>query len=157
MLSSNSLHPFNISFYPIPIGFNCLGVSTTWCNKGLGVVNNSMSEPRNLVYLAIGPPFIRPYCSTGKDCSLNYREQCGSISLLDYLHVSNSRCGGSVHHSKHPDFTRCCSTTMILQVNKITRKNNLLHNIITIPYLRFVSHENFIYLDYFSWATKANR
>ena len=106
-----SLHALELQLDPGPVVLYILGMdSDLWVDIVETVIYSSvMGNMRKLLYIH---PDMQPIHLSGLWCwgahvPELYRQQCGCVSLGNYLHISQSWGVQSVNQSKDPLFS-CC-------------------------------------------------
>ena len=100
-----AFHTFELCFDPWPIALEVQGVidcSVSWHIWQTG-------------HVVISCPFITVYLSWWFGMLLDDWEECCSVPLVDYLHVSQCRGVADIHHAKDPHWIGWSMSTMMLK------------------------------------------
>lgn len=77
-------HSLDLHLYPIPVGFNVVGVLSSGSDKLYRVVDGAMSLNRwQSDDSVVCSPTVRIYCGSRIHMGLNNGQQCGSIPGID--------------------------------------------------------------------------
>ena len=98
----NSLHPFEFSLHPIPIGLHVLGVnSCAWIHEVERVVDRVGGvDGRQLLDSVVGRSLVTVWTVVSTpEVLLEYGEQCDCSPVRDNCHDSRCRCLAGVTHA----------------------------------------------------------